>query len=116
MTDRRPSNLGPSGRRFWRETTQDYEFSPSELAILGQACRILDTIDRLDAALVDAPATVKGSMGQEREHPLLSEVRQQRLALTRVLAALAIPSEDEAGNADQRSASAREIAMKRWAR
>ena len=38
------------------------------------------------------PLTTKGSMGQERGHPLLSEARQQRVVLNRTLAQLKLPT------------------------
>jgi hypothetical protein len=76
----------------------------------------MDTLTRLDAALAGAPLVVKGSMGQEREHPLLSEARQQRSALARLLGQLALPEEDsnQLSKVQQRSVWARQMARERW--
>lgn len=63
------------------------------------------------------PLVVRGSMGQEREHPLLPEQRQQRALLTRTLAQLKLPDIEpgaEAVEAHRRSVAARRAALSRW--
>ena len=112
-----PAGLAAQGRKLWRDVVARYDLRADELQVLEQACRVRDTLDRLDAALMDAPLTVPGSMGQLREHPLVSEARQQRAALARLLNQLALP-DLEAGapsRAQQRSAWGRDAARSRWA-
>jgi len=65
--------------------------------------------------MVGEPLVVAGSMGQMREHPLLSEVRQQRAFLNASLRQLKLPELDEAFSASQRSHAARNAARSRWA-
>lgn len=91
-----PTGLGPRGARFWRATVADYELSPGELHLLAEACRTLDTLDALaDVLAVDGPTTT-GAAGHVVVHPCVSEARQQRLTLHRLLAALALPDDEGA--------------------
>lgn len=91
-----PKGLDKRGRKFWRDVVSDYELRPDELVLLESACKCIDLIDNLEAGMAGQPLTVKGSMGQEREHPLLSEARQQRALLNRTLVQLKLP-DDAAG-------------------
>jgi len=52
-------------------------------------------------------------MGQQREHPPLSEARQQRGQLARFLAQLKLPDEDGLSST---STKARKAAQARWSR
>lgn len=115
-TPKRPAGLGTAGARFWRQVAGAYELRPDEGVLLETACRTLDTIAALDAALVGEPLTVRGSAGQLREHPLLSEARQQRLALSRLLRQLALPDPEEVAELREaaRSRKARAAARERW--
>lgn len=91
--------------------TADLVLRADEMLILESACRTLDLLARLDAALESAPLTVGGSAGQEREHPLLSEVRQHRALLAAHLRQLDI----RADGATDMSAG-RALARQRWGR
>lgn len=116
-----PANLGAKARKMWRGITEVYDLRPDELRLLEEACREVDLIELMETALGDDLATgkvtVKGSMGQEVAHPLMSEIRQHRGALQRLLAALKLPDEakDEADKAT-RSAAARTASHARWKR
>ena len=106
------------GRRLWRAIVHSFELGPDELIVLESACRTLDLVVRMDAALIDAPLLVAGSMGQKREHPLISESRQQRANMARLLAQLKLPEPDILNVARQgtRSVTARTAAQARWAK
>ena len=114
----RPKGLGIAGSRVWRRVTEDYELRVDELILLEHACRTVDILARLEAAMQDQPLTVKGSMGQQREHPLLSEARQQRVLAARLLRQLDLPFPDDISDyrATARASAGRALARQRWGR
>lgn len=71
---------------------------------------------RIEEALVDAPLIVRGSTGQERENPLLSEARQQRMTVARLLRQLDLLDVDEMAQlrSAARSSKGRALARERW--
>ncbi|MHA3701485.1 hypothetical protein ACXR2U_04825 [Jatrophihabitans sp. YIM 134969] len=111
-----PAGLGTTGAAFWVKVTAQYGLRLDELVVLESACRTLDVLARLDAEVAGQPLTVPGSMGQMREHPLISEARQQRAALARLVRQLELPDEVTVGSALSRSSSARTLANARWSR
>lgn len=86
-----PKGLGAAGRRFWRDVTGGFILDAGELALLRQACAVLDRIDQIRDALVDAPLMVAGSTGQLRANPLLSEEREAQRLLDTLVRSLALP-------------------------
>jgi hypothetical protein len=108
-----PSGLEIAGKRLWRRIAAAYTLREDELFLLEQACRVADTLALLEAGMKGADLIVAGSMGQLREHPLLSEARQQRALLGRFLAQLKLPDEDGLTTA---STQARKAAQARWTR
>ena len=102
-----PRGLKTQGRKLWDELTNgDFEFNAAEYRILEDACREVDLIDRLEEELAQEPTTVKGSMGQKVAHPHVSEIRQHRLALRNLIAALKLPEDVEDGAVSPSSAGA----------
>jgi hypothetical protein len=89
-----------------------YELRADELILLENACKTIDLIDNLEAGMTGQPLTTRGSMGQEREHPLLSEARQQRGLLRQILAQLKLPDEGAGAEVNQHRAAG----MSRWAK
>jgi len=89
-----PGDLAERGRAFWRATLEDYDLTAGELALLAEACRTMDNLDALASAIRDVGAMTTGSMGQPVVNAALTEARGQRLALHRLLAALALPDVD----------------------
>jgi len=59
-----------------------------EQALLDQACNLADTIAMLELALVDEPPVTRSQRGQSIVSPLITELRQSRLALLRLLGAI----------------------------
>lgn len=111
---RAPGSLGEAGRAFWRKVTAVYELSPGELAMLGRCCRTLDTLDRLDAALLDADdLMVTGSVGQMKPHPALAAAADQQRLLDQLVRSLNLPLPEE-DEGRRRSPAARENALARW--
>lgn len=110
---RSPTGLGKAGRSLWRDVMDSYELSPVEKALLAQACKVVDLLDRADGELADADLTVLGSTGQPRTHPLVSATAEQRRVLDVLLRGLALPMPDET-NGRRRSPAAQSAAQARW--
>lgn len=110
---RAPGSLGPDGKAFWRQVTSTYELSPSELAMLGRACRTLDTLSRLDAVLLEDDLVVTGSVGQLKAHPALAAAADQQRLLDQLMRAMNLPLPDEE-QGHRRSPANRENALARW--
>ncbi len=87
---RPPTGTGAAGRRLWVSVVSDYEMDEHELAVLTEATRTVDLLDELQRA-VDADGVLVSSPQGERTHPGVVELRQQRIALARLLAALRLP-------------------------
>jgi hypothetical protein len=114
-----PKGLRSGSRKFWKTATAGVIWRPDELILLENACKTMDLVEQLDAAMDGQPLVVPGSLGQLREHPLLSEARQQRAALARLLAQLKYPEPEmdaHSRTAGERSSAARKLAAERWSR
>ena len=96
-----PEGLGPSGQALWRAVLTDYELDEHESATLRQACRLADACDRLQA-VVDEEGVLSESAQGTRAHPALVELRQQGLALARLVSALRIPAGESDGRGQTR--------------
>lgn len=86
-----PTGLKRSGRALWTAVLTDYELDEHETATLLQACRITDHCDALQR-LLEAEGIMSESSQGVRVHPALVELRQQGIALARLMAALRIPA------------------------
>lgn len=93
-----PAGLKVSGRRLWRSVVDEFELDEHELALLLQAARCVDRLDRLAEHAADAPLVVTNSRGDQVTHPSVTESRQQAITLSRLLASLRLPS----GEMDER--------------
>ena len=114
---RAPAGLRHRGRRLWHAVTDVYELSIAELEVLILAARGLDRIQTLEETLKDEPATVQGSNGQPRPHPLAAELRGEVILAAKLLAQLGLPDETAEGSEwDGLSASARarKASRARW--
>lgn len=109
-----PQGLGPQGSCLWQEIAEGFELRVDELRVLGDACRTVDLIERMEEAMKDAPLVVTGSQGQPVANPLVQELRQYRSLVARLLASLKLPDEDEGRDARDRSSHARHAALMRW--
>lgn len=111
-----PKGLAAAGSALWLRIANAFELREDEAVVLEQAARTVDTIAKLDKALLDAQLTVTGAAGQTREHPLLAEARQQRALLARLMHQLKLPEEADtaARRAGERSTQARRAARSRW--
>lgn len=92
---RPPERLGEAGTALWRSLTGAYELGPHELALLAVACRQADDVAALEEAIARDGLMVTGSTGQPVLNRAVTEVRQGRLALGRLLDQLALPVDDD---------------------
>ena len=108
-----PVGLGDAGRELWEQVASVYEVDAHERPLLAEACRLADRCAQLEESIEEHGLTVEGSTGQPRLHPAVAEVRQTRVALTRVLGAIAFPNEEGVPvKAGSRHAS--KAAVARW--
>jgi hypothetical protein len=98
-----PRGSGPAGRKLWRSVVTDYQLEQHEECLLIQAVRCADLLDDLAEALDGAELTVTNRFGEPVTNPLITEQRQQAIVLARLLAAMRLPSGDEADRPQRRS-------------
>jgi hypothetical protein len=115
VTPRAPAGLGTAGKALWRRLVDAYEFGPGELAILAVAARQADDVAALEALIADEGLIVTGSQGQPRLSAAITEVRQGRLALGRLLGQLSLPDESDRP-LTAASLQAKKAADARWSR
>lgn len=112
-----PRGIGPAGRKLWRSIVDDLadelEFAPREQAILAAACKQADIVTELEAALEQHGVMIEGAAGQPKLNPIVPELRQARLAVTRLLGELGIP-DDTPEPETAASRRARKAANSRW--
>jgi hypothetical protein len=115
-TPKVPPRLSAGGRRFWRDIQSAYELRPDELLILEKACRTVDDLGRLEAALAASPVLVAGSMGQTKVSPLFAECRATRALLAALLKQIDVPDPVEVAqlHAATRSTQAVKAARAKW--
>lgn len=89
-----PTDLKRSGRALWRAVVADFDLDEHEQQLLHETCRTRDLCDRLQTVL-DSDGVMSTSSQGIRVHPAAVELRQQRIALARLLAALNVPSGEE---------------------
>ncbi|MCQ4120438.1 terminase [Rhodococcus tibetensis] len=88
---RTPAGLRAAGKRLWSSTTDEFELAEHERGLLLQACRTADALDALQKVLERDGVLNESSQGT-RVHPALPELRQQRIAFARLVAALGLES------------------------
>jgi hypothetical protein len=97
------------GARLKREILAVYELDPHETALLEQACGIADELERIAAALAEAPLTITGNAGHEVAHPLFRTRTELTGRMQQLLEGLQFPGREKltASSAAQRAARAR---------
>ena len=111
----KPQGLGKTGAALWQRMTDAYDFDTWEAVVLETACRQADDVARLERELTGG-LIVKGSTGQPRLAQAVTEVRQGRLALAKLLDQLRIPAEEAEVPKTGKSARAQRAAEARWSR
>jgi len=118
MATKPPSKLSGKARKLWTETTTAFNLREDELRVLEDACREGDLVDRLEAEVAKSGLMVEGSQGQPVASPLITEIRQHRTVVARLLQSLKLPEDAESAEAERvkRSATMRDVANARWKR
>lgn len=109
------NEFGPAGRSLIERLTADYEYGEREARILEMAARQLDTVSRLEALVEEHGELIVAPSGALKLNPAVAELRQARLAATRLLGQLDLP-EDEDRPVTYNSQRARRAARARWDR
>ncbi|MFD9430323.1 hypothetical protein [Streptomyces sp. NPDC060002] len=109
-----PEGLADAGRALWLEVVGEYELAPAELALFAQACRTMDEVEAISAAIAAGPVVVPGSTGQPRVSGLFAEARAHRLVLGKLLEQLALPAEGEDVGKTPNQLRASKAAEVRW--
>jgi hypothetical protein len=112
---RPPVGLAVAGRALWRSLVAVYEFDPRELLVLRAAAAQADLVAQLEEVLASDGLVVPGSKGQLRLSAVAAELRQSRLALSRLLSDLAIPAAS-GQSLSPGSVRGRKAANSRWNR
>jgi hypothetical protein len=85
-----PRGLKAGGRRLLVPVTTDFDLDESASAVLTEAAYTVDLLAELRAKLADNSVLIDSNQGV-RVHPLIVEVRQQRLALGKLIASIGLP-------------------------
>jgi hypothetical protein len=93
-SDPAPEDLGPRGCALWTSVADVFELEEHERALLHEAARVADRLEALDAVVRDEGVTITTPQGV-KAHPALVEARQQGVVLTRLVASLRLPDDDE---------------------
>jgi hypothetical protein len=89
-----PEGLQVGGRSFWEAILEKFELVDHELVILKEESRTIDLLDSLQM-IIDGMDRFCRAVTASRTHPAGVDLRQHRIKLARLLAALGIPSDDE---------------------
>lgn len=107
-----PKGLSAGGRKLWRDIESAHDLDAPQKAMLEEACRIKDRLDKLDELLrgdVETWATLVHDLRtQDYELKIdgaLSEARQQANQLKQLLIALRLP--DSSGKRPQQRGGGR---------
>lgn len=110
-----PADLRERGLEFWAKVTEEVKLDASGLVLLGEACRVIDRLDRLSDALNGAGrdwlkiADEVEEIGRDKVKVqvvvdgLLSEARQQQLAFKSLMAQMKLGNSSDKGT-QQKSA------------
>lgn len=123
MTDRvcqpPPRGLKAPGRALWKQLHEALpptaEFDERDLAILALAARQADDVAALERSIRKVGVVVDGSKGQPRLNALVTEARQGRAAVARLLTDLDLDEQEVERPRSPRSRRAQHAAEVRWA-
>ncbi len=96
-----PRGTGEAGAALWRAATAEFELDQHELLLLRECVRTADLLDELEERIKADGAVIESPHGT-KAHPAAVEIRQQRVVLARLLAALRLPVGEESEGTDRR--------------
>jgi hypothetical protein len=113
-----PEGLQAGGQEFWTAIIDKFALVDHELVILKEACRTIDLLDSLQAA-IDRDGPLQRWGEGSRAHPAAPELRQHRIALARLVATLGIPDDPDSDRRITRGArgvyrTGRSASVGRW--
>lgn len=113
-----PAGLGPAGRDLWRRVLGAFELDPHEIPGLPLAARQLDDVAAWEQLLAGQGPVTVGSTGQPRLSAVVTELRQSRLAVAKLLDGLRLPLDlaEEKRPSGPMAERGRRAAEARWAR
>ena len=110
-----PPGLRTSGKALWSSVVDEFDLVQHERTQLVQAARLADLLDDLADVVAREGVTITDpKSGASVPHPCVVELRQQRITLARLLAALRVPDAEDVR--PQRRAGARGTYRPRGAR
>ena len=83
-----------NGTKLWREILGAYELQQHELALLTEAVRTVDELDRLREIISREEMIVTGPHGS-KTHPAVTTAKELRICLARIVVALRVPLGDQ---------------------
>lgn len=105
-----------AGSRLWKSIGDAYELDERESANLELACRQADDVARLEASLNSDGLIVPGATGAPKLNTVVSELRMSRLALSKLLDAIALPDAETEKPMTGAQRRAQKAADARWSR
>jgi hypothetical protein len=90
------------GSRFAARLREQFELAPADELVLDELVRTVDYCEDLQAALEADGTPLMPTRSGTRAHPAAVELRNQRLLMARLIAALRIPDEQAEGRRPQR--------------
>jgi P27 family predicted phage terminase small subunit len=110
-----PTGLSAAGKRLWKaiinDVAADWELDAKDLALLAEAAKTADTLDKLEKAVKKDGATVYTENGRPLVHPAIDQANKLRGTQQKLLAAIDLEPNDDA---TARSRFARDAARARW--
>lgn len=79
-----PKQLSKPGRAYWHTVTTTFVLDDDGLALLLQACTMLDRAEAAAATIAVEGLTQRDRFGQLKPHPCVEVERQSRLAFARL--------------------------------
>jgi phage terminase small subunit len=110
----RPGGLDDRGGRFWQQAVDQYGMTPTEVEILTEVCRTMDSLDSLATMVAEDGPKVTGASGQVAVHPAITASTGLRVTLHRLLCALGLPDSDGQTLGSVQTTHARTAAAARW--